>query len=130
MAEQSRFKEIGLPLLSAAIALIGVLSGYVLNTWTERSQAELKTFEVTFPEKQKSYAKLMRLLSDSFYSAAWRQKEDYYKFADDLEASYFGLEPFLSDANRKATWEEIQSFIEFCNQIRSEDPTTDMDVER
>jgi len=108
---------------------MGVLSGYVLNNWTERSQAVLKIFEVTFPEKQKSYVKLMRLLSDSFYSAAWRQKEDHYKFIDDLETTYFGLEPFLSEINRKTTWEAIQSFIEFCNKIRGKDPTTDMEIE-
>jgi hypothetical protein len=106
-----------------------VLRGVVLNTWTERSQAALKTFEVTFPEKQKNYAKFMRLLSDSFYSAAWRQKEDHYKFVDDVEATYFGLEPFLPEINRKSTWEAIQSFIEFCNRIRGQDPTTDMDTE-
>lgn len=126
---QSRFKEIGIPLISAAIALVAALSGYILNAWTERSQSELKTFEVTFPEKQKSYARLMRLLSDSFYSAAWRQKNNHYKYVDELEASYFGLEPFLSEPRRKATWEEIQKFIEFCDQIRGRNPTTDMETE-
>ncbi len=125
---QSRFKEIGIPLISAAIALLGVLSGYILNTWTERSQVALKTFEVTFPEKQKSYAHLMRLLSDSFYSAAWRQKDNHYKFIDELEVSYFGLEPFLSEPKREATWKEIQKFIAFCDQIRSRDPVTDMEI--
>lgn len=128
-SEHSRLKEIGIPLISAAIALIGVLSGYVLNAWTERSQAALKTFEVTFPEKQKNYAKLMRLLHDSFYSAAWRQKENHYGFIDELEASYYGLEPFLSNINRKVTWDEIQRFIAFCDQVRGQDPTTDMDIE-
>ena len=73
----SRLKDIGIPLISAAIALAGVASGYVLNAWSERSQTALKTFEVTFPEKQKSYAKFMRLMHDSFYSAAWRQKEQH-----------------------------------------------------
>lgn len=126
---QSRFKEIGIPLISAAIALVGVLSGYILNAWTERSQIELKTFEVTFPEKQKSYAHLMRLLSDSFYSAAWRQKDNHYKYIDELEASYFGLEPFLSEPKRKVAWEEIQKFIAFCDQIRGRDPATDMEIE-
>lgn len=127
--KHSRLKEIGIPLISAAIALGGVLSGYVLNAWTEHSQVALKTFEITFPEKQKSYSKLMRLLHDSFYGAAWRQKENYYSFIDELEASYYGLEPFLSNSNRKATWDEIQRFIAFCDQVRGRDPATDMEIE-
>ena len=126
---ESRFKEIVIPLISAAIALLGALSGYIVNAWTERSQIELKMYEVTFPEKQKSYAHLMRLLSDSFYSAAWRQKDNHYKHIDDLEASHFGLEPFISESKRKATWEAIQEFIAFCDQIRGHDPTTDMEIE-
>lgn len=108
---------------------MGILSGFVLNNWTERSQASLKAFEVTFPEKQKQYAKLMRLLSDSFYGAAWRQSENHYKIVDEIEATYFGLEPFLSEPKRKATWEAIQSFIEFCNQLSWQDLTTDMEIE-
>ena len=126
---QSRLKDIGIPLISAAIALVGVASGYVLNAWTERSQTSLKTFEVTFPEKQKSYAKFMRLMHDSFYSAAWRQKEQHYQFVDELQASYYGMEPFLSTANRTATWNAIQEFIAFCDHVRRSDPATDMDIE-
>ena len=125
----SRLKDIGIPLISAAIALAGVASGYVLNAWSERSQTALKTFEVTFPEKQKSYAKFMRLVHDSFYSAAWRQKEQHYQFVDELQASYYGMEPFLSTANRTATWNAIQEFIGFCDHIRRSDPATDMDIE-
>jgi len=83
---RSVFKEIGVPLISAAIALLGVISGYVLNDWAARSQIALKTFEITFPEKQKSYAHLMRLLSDSFYSAAWRNEGEHYRFIRRLPA--------------------------------------------
>lgn len=127
--EQSRFKEIGMPIISVLIALLGVMSGYVLNSWTARSQFALKTFEVTFPEKQKGYAKFMHLLTDSFYSAAWRDQEDHFIFIEKLEASYFGLEPFLSDAKRNDTWEEIQNFIAFCDRVRGQDPVTDMEIE-
>lgn len=127
--DHSRWKDISIPLISAAIALVGVLSGYVLNAWTERSQVALKTFEVTFPEKQKTYAKFMRLLHDSFDSAAWRQKEEHYRLIDELQASYYGIEPFLSSSNRIASWNAIREFIEFCDRIRGSDPTTDMDIE-
>lgn len=129
VSEHARVKEIGIPLLSAAIALLGVLSGYVLNASSERSQTALKMFEVTFLEKQKSYAKLMSLLSDSFYNAGWGDDKDYsFKSNVDLEALYFGLEPFLSESVRKESFATLQSFIEFCDRIRMQGPSTDMEI--
>lgn len=125
----SKFRGLGLPLISAAIALLGIISGYVLHSWDERSRVVLKTFEVTFPQKQQGYASLMRLLSDSFYTAAWRDEVDHYQFIHELEVSYFGLEPFLSDVKRKIVWKDIQEFIGFCDRIRWSSPTTDMEIE-
>ena len=129
MLEQSQIKELGIPLLSVTIALAGVLSGYILNSWTVEAQSTLKIFEVTFPEKQKGYARLMGLLSDSFYSAAWQQQESHYKFLDSLEDNYFELEPYLSACNRERAWAAIQEFTSFCDTIHWADPGTDMEIE-
>ena len=58
------WKDIVIPVSSAAVALAGVLSGVYTQRTASSVQMKMKEYEVTFWAKQHSYADVVRLLGE------------------------------------------------------------------
>jgi hypothetical protein len=123
-----------IPVMSLLVALLGVISPHylqlknmetniVLKKDDNEKEIRLKKYEVSFREKQKSYADLMQKI-----------EEDYYKAGDIHESSrmekcmerhnqivffYYSIEPFISldkrEITRKLLDKILLNHLEMCS---------------
>ena len=112
--QTSRVREIWIPLLSTIVALAGVMSGVWIQNKRLNADVELKQFEVTFLEKQKSYASFMLALSDTFNSAYQQNPIVLRQQIERLETTFFAMEPFLKSTPRTDIWNHIRQFQGLC----------------
>jgi hypothetical protein len=110
-SHSSKVRDIWIPLLSAIIAMLGVMSGISAQYLASRSQLESKHLEVTFQAKQTAYSTLLPPLHTCFIHASQGEVASGFTCVDKLQASYFGLEPFLAPKARTHAWETLQAIL-------------------
>jgi hypothetical protein len=118
-------KDYWVPLMSLAVALSGVFSGAVMQFYSEQSQTELKTFEVTFIAKQEAYAAFMASFHAAFTASVKGDSKQTEDITNALQIKYFALEPFLSEDAIRQIRDELRQYIHSCNDITARQQARD-----
>jgi hypothetical protein len=126
-----KWASLWVPILSSVIALTAVISGAYLQIRNNRTQVELKRYEVTYRGKQESYASFMKYLFGAFEGASKRNNDLLVKSLDGIEATYVAIEPLIRNSEREEIRQRYQQFTAFCYDIRDKlkDPQKNIDNE-
>lgn len=120
-----RWTNILIPLFSVLIALTALISNAYIQIRINRTQADLKGYEVTFKTKQEGYSSLMSYVLASFESAYKKDSGSLVANLDRLETSYYTIEPFLDGFKRDAVWGQYQQFSFLCHRLREQQPVSE-----
>jgi hypothetical protein len=106
--------KVWLPLV---VAIISVLSSFVLQYNSSQNQKLLATYQTEFKPKQESYTNFMRAVSQSYDAAILKNKQQLVLSLDQAESTLYGFEPLLDINFRDSVWERYQLFSHFCYNI-------------
>lgn len=106
-----------IPLVSILIAVIALGSSIVTQYESNKSQRELKQFEVTFKPKMDGYTQFMQALSLSFDKAATKDPSSLQALHDG-DGAFVQLESFLKPSVRNTIRREYAEFEELYLQLR------------
>ena len=117
--ETSDFKirkitNIWIPLVSLIVALSSVLGSVYMQQNTQKTQIEMKKYEISFKPKQLNYSAFISNLFYAFESARQMNPITLRSNLERIEISYYNIEPFLSKELRVNIWQQFQQFTAMC----------------
>jgi hypothetical protein len=110
--------KVWLPLL---IALISIVSSFVIQYTNSREQKNLTRYQNEFKPKQESYANFMRAVSQSYDAALQNNSKELISSLDQVENNFYIFEPFLNENIKDTLWSKYQMFSNFCYTIQHND---------
>jgi len=111
------FRDCIVPSITVVVLLGTLVFNYMIQVENNRKDITLKQYEVTFIEKQKSYALLIQQMDNTFFSAQAKDKELFYINMIKTRSSYFALEPFIPKEKHKEIYETVMDFQQLCINI-------------
>lgn len=102
-----------IPAGSFLVALVAVITPFLIQNINNNTQIKLKQYEVTYLEKQKLYASFMQNLTNAYYDTGSNDIYQLVKDKDNIVSIYYGLEPFLEEDTRTTTWNTILQYFVF-----------------
>lgn len=106
---------IAIPIISALIAFASLAITAYVNINSNRSQIELKNYEIKLKPKQQGYLSFMKSVSNLMTASSKKDIDSFLQAKGELESAYYELEPFLSKYARNQTWENMQQYFAFCS---------------
>jgi hypothetical protein len=104
--------------LATVIAVVAVLAIVVLQLSHNKTQVQLKKYEITYAGIGKGYEALLEAFTDLRSSPGTSSPSDFSDRMRRIEARYFAVEPFLNEKTRAELWNLLQSYIEESRQAR------------
>ncbi len=112
-------KDIKVLAIGAAVAVAALLAGTVVQLSHDRTQVELRRYDVAFDGIEKGYAGLLEAFTDLRGSSLGSASvNDFIDKTRRIEARYFAVEPFLKEKPRAELWKIVQSYIEESRKTR------------
>ncbi len=130
-----------IPILSLLVALLGVMSPHylqlknmetnmVLKKDDNEKEIRLKKYEVSFREKQKSYADLMQKIEEDYYKAGdiheSSRMEKCMERSNQIVFFYYSIEPFISLEKREITRNLLNKILMNHQEMCSVDNSSDL----
>jgi hypothetical protein len=105
-----KWSSLILPFSSLAVAAITVALGFYNQRELNRTQVQLKQYEVTARPKQEGYVRMMRAVGNAIDQSRSSNRADAARALVEWESGYYSVAPFLTNEDRGKLWNWFQKF--------------------
>jgi len=111
---ERKWSAVRIPFASMIVAVIAILASVYCQIENNRTQTELKKYEVTFSRKQEAYQGLMRSLDEAFYAGFQANSAGALDKMINVRFLYYSLEPLILKEDRAQIRTNLENFEGCC----------------